>query len=257
MHVQHARQKLMINVITWLFAVGTIITAFNLYTTYTGNFVAQRAIFGQLTVGDASLVSGWAIFFAGFFYALVVVKPEMLKRQRENMTMALKLEAAENPDMYDAATDVYSRQYFERLLEAYFREFKELGQNLSVFSVKIVCDQALQDYALSGAARAVQLILVEHNQNAILARVDDCTLAILSPYMERNEAAKFEGLLYAAVANSKHLPFMAKCDVDHADYPNYAKTAEGTIRGIFAALSVRQNPENPKIEVMLGQTAHA
>ena len=159
--------------------------------------------------------------------------------------------------MFDAASGVYSREYFEKLLGAYFQEFKELDRKLCVFSVKIGCDAALYDYALSGAVAEVRAVLKEHDDNAIVARLDDNALAIVSPFMERKEADAFESALHHSISNSPLLPFMAKCDIDHANYPRYAKTAEGTIRGIIASLGVSQNEEPAKIEVELSDTAIA
>ena len=255
MHAKHARQNLMIDAITWLFAIGAVITAVNFFVTKASGVIIQHMIFGHMTVNEAISVSGWAIFFAGFFYALVVVKPELLRRQREYRVMSLKLEAANNPQMYDAKTGVHSREYFEKLLAAYFKEFKELDRNLWVFSVKIGCDPALYDFTISGVVGEIHEIIKLHDENAILARLDDNTLAIVSPFIEHKEAAAFESALHKAVSNSSHLPFMAKCDIEHANYPRYSSTADGNIRGVFATLGVPKNYESPKLEVVLSEGA--
>ena len=62
MHAKHARQNVMIDAITWLFAVGAIITAFNFFITEASGIVIQHMIFGEMTVSEVISVSGWSIF---------------------------------------------------------------------------------------------------------------------------------------------------------------------------------------------------
>ncbi len=175
------QKNYMIGVNTWLFAVGAILAGYNTYVNLPSAKSVGGFVIGSFTQLDGLMLSSFAIMLSGFFYSLVILKPDMLKRNRERQLMKLKVLAVEHDDFKDRATKLYNGQYFHQLLNKYLEEFNALDETMGITLIEVQSSTMDLDQDIKSIADTLSATIRPYD---VVARIDNNLVAVLTPYIK-------------------------------------------------------------------------
>ncbi|MEM9279561.1 MAG: diguanylate cyclase, partial [Pseudomonadota bacterium] len=137
-------------------------------------------VWGSFTQKDGIMLSSFAIMLAGFFYSLAILKPDMLKRNRERQLMKLKVRAAQHEDLVDKATDLYNGNYFLQILKTYLTEFNALNETLGLVLIEVKSSRPHLEKDIRTIADSISGTARDYD---VIARLDNNLIAILTPHI--------------------------------------------------------------------------
>ena len=170
--------EIMIGINTWLFGVGATLMGYHAYFGVPLDDGSRPAIFANLTQAEAITVSSFAIMMAGFFYSLVVLKPDMLKRNRERKLIALKAEAARHSDYIDPLTGLSNLDYFKRAVDSYLEETIALDKTLGVLIIEVSAQSTYYKDAMQNVVSELRGTARDYD---VIAKYDLNKIAVLTP----------------------------------------------------------------------------
>lgn len=214
---------LMVGVNTWLFGVGALMVGYNAYFGISISAAERKPLLGQLSTADAMMISSFAIMLAGFFYSLIILKPDMLKKQRERKLMALKVKASQHLDFSDKTTGLHNKDYLIQVTRGYLQEFNALDQTLGILVVKISAPRDVHVEALRAVASTLQGTARDYD---VVSRIGFDTIAVLVPHIKKQDLVSISNRYHSVLAHSHVMPFMVDCSIGFAANEKNINTAE-------------------------------
>jgi len=196
------QKNYMIGINTWLFAVGAVLAGYNTYINLPSTSGNGGFVIGNFTQMDGIMLSSFAIMLSGFFYSLIILKPDMLKRNRERQLMKLKVLAVEHEDFTDPLTRLYNGNYFHQLLNKYLEEFNALNETLGITVIEV-------DSPATNLNRDVKIIASTLSSTIrsydVVARIDKNLIAVLTPYIKPDDIQIISARFNTMIQNTKNL----------------------------------------------------
>ncbi|MEM9329677.1 MAG: diguanylate cyclase [Pseudomonadota bacterium] len=235
------QKNYMVGVNTWLFAMGALLVGYNAYIGLPAKAGDGHLIWGNFSQKDAVMVSSLAIMLAGFFYSVAILKPDILKRNRERQLMKLKVMATQHCDFIDDSTQLYNGEYFLQILKAYLDEFKSVDRTLGLIMVEIKSDKSRLEDDLQLVAAALDTVARDYD---VISRLDENLIAILTPHIVKTEFTPILTRFQKAVSASKDLPEDCICSFGTAINSDETNTPAQMVESAAQSLHIakRLNP---------------
>lgn len=174
----------MIIINTWLFALGSVLVFYHWYQGIVTKNESLLVSITKLTANDGILLSTVAVMIGGLFYSIIILRPDLAKRQREKELLKLTMNATKHLDYTDLATGLSNQLYFEKTLETYLNEFKMTEEHLGLF----VIDLAIEHPAPSMGLKEIGEILVTMSRDYdVVAKLDGKRFAIITPHIQSED----------------------------------------------------------------------
>jgi diguanylate cyclase (GGDEF)-like protein len=174
----------MVVINTWLFAVGSVLVFFHWYQGIASKNVSLLQAVSELTMNDGILLSTVAIMIGGLFYSIIILRPDVAKRQREKELLKLAMEATKHTDYTDPETGLYNQKYFEITLKSYLDEFDMTQEVLGVFIVDINNDTYSRTKNIKETASEILSMFRDYD---VIARTGTRRFAIITPHLNSED----------------------------------------------------------------------
>lgn len=178
------RKNHMVVINTWLFAVGSVLVFFHWYQGIASKNVSLLQAVSELTMNDGILLSTVAIMIGGLFYSIIILRPDVAKRQREKELMKLAMEATKHTDYTDEETGLYNQKYFEITLKSYLDEFEMTKEVLGLFIVDINNDTYSKSQNVKETADEILSMFRDYD---VIARIGARRFAIITPHLNSED----------------------------------------------------------------------
>lgn len=239
-----SKQNLMITVNTCLFAVGAILVGYNTYFGVSRAAADRTSFLGGMSVNDAMLLSSFAIMLSGFFYSLAILKPDMLKRNRERKLMLLKVDASKHHDFIDAPTGLPNLQYLIQVMSNYLEEYNAMDQTLGVLIIRVYADKGYQLDAMKAAANALNGTARDYD---VVASTSFDKLAVLTPDIQSNDLFAISSRYHSVLKQAKGMPYMATFSIGFAANNKTNNTAIEVLDVAEQNLQINKRLFEPKL----------
>lgn len=233
--------EIMIGINTWLFGVGATLMGYHAYYGVPLDDGNRPAIFANLTQAEAITVSSFAIMMAGFFYSLVVLKPDMLKRNRERKLIALKAEAERHTDYVDPLTGLSNFDYFKRAVDSYLEETIALDKALGVLIIEVNAQSTYYKDAMHNVVSALRGTARDYD---VIAKYDLNKIAVLTPDIHSRDLTSIS-IRYRSLFSGRISAVGGyNCSIGFASSSKKMNTSQAIINGALNNLVVTRRLEH-------------
>ncbi|MDJ0614618.1 MAG: diguanylate cyclase [Rhizobiaceae bacterium] len=237
----------MIGINTWLFGVGAILVGYNAYVGLPLDGGNRQAIFADLTQAEALTVSSFAIMMAGFFYSLIVLKPDMLMRNRERKLIALKAEAGRHSDFSDPFTGLSNLQYFKLVMDSYLEEAIALDKTLGVLVIEVNAQSTYYKDAMLNVANTIESTARDYD---VVAKIDLNKIAVLTPNIAAHDLVAISNRYQAVLSGQMSSIARYDCIIGFAASNKTANTSESIIEVALNNLTVNRRLSAPHLRAV-------
>ena len=196
------QKNYMIIVNTWLFGLGSVLVFYHWYSGLAQKNQDILTSITQLTVNDKILLSTVALLIGGLFYSIVILRPDMAKRQREKELLTLTIEATHHNDYTDSATGFYNHLYFEKTLNSYLSEFNVHEKKLGIFFIDIVANTAVPDDLLKEIGN---ILLNTARDYDIVARTGVSRFGVITPHIKTEDLGSIRNRIMSKLKECENL----------------------------------------------------
>ncbi len=235
--------QVMIGINTWLFGVGAILVGYNAYFGLPLDGGNREAIFADLTQAEALTVSSFAIMMAGFFFSLIVLKPDMLMRNRERKLIALKAEAGRHSDFCDPLTGLSNLEYFKLVMESYLEESIALDKTLGVLIIEVNAQSSYYKDAMLNVASSIQGTARDYD---VVAKLDLNKIAVLTPDIAAHDLASISNRYRAVLGGQMSSMGRYECVIGFAASNKKVNTPDMIIDVALNNLAVTRRLSSPQ-----------
>jgi len=227
--------KVMIGINTWLFGVGAMIVGYNSYQGLPLDGGDRVAIFANLTQAEALTVSSFAIMMAGFFYSLIVLKPDMLIRNRERKLIALKAEAGRHSDYNDPLTGLPNLTYFKLVMDSYLEETLALDKTLGILVIEVNAQSTFHKDAMLNVAQLLEATARDYD---VVAKIGLNKIAVLTPNIATHDLVAISNRYKATFSGAASTLARYECNIGFAASSKKNNTSESILDVALSNLAV-------------------
>lgn len=199
---QDKQKNYMVIINTWLFGLGSVLVFYHWYIGIAQKNKDILTSITELTVNDKILLSTVALMIGGLFYSIVILRPDLAKRQREKELLALTIEATHHTDYTDRSTGFYNHLYFEKTLNSYLCEFNVHDKNLGIFFVDIIADNVIPDELLSDIGNTLINTARDYD---IVARIGMNRFGVITPHIKPEDLISIRNRFMAKLQEIENL----------------------------------------------------
>ena len=232
------RRKMLIAVNTWLFGMGAMLVAYNAYIALPEGGAVNAYLVGDISQREAVTLSSFAMMLAGFFYSLVILKPELLRRSRQMKLITLDLDGQGREEFLDKMTHLPNRAYFDKAIDFYLEECAAIDEIVGVFAIRVRCNHECYVEAMRLVSKRIRDAARDSD---LVARVDTSTFAIIMPHMKKADFPLIAERFQSALGQPQPKPFMYTCKIGFAASGRKAKTKEVIMGDLEANLQQSQH----------------
>lgn len=175
------QKNYMIVINTCLFAMGAVLVFYHWFVGFAQRKNDALSTISQITLNDTLLLSTVAILIGGLFYSIVILRPDIAKRQREKELLELTIEATHHDDYTDAITGRYNSLYFQKTLSSYLTEFNLADKSLGLLFIDVINQDEVSNNILKTIGDALINTARDYD---IVARIDLKRFAVITPHIE-------------------------------------------------------------------------
>lgn len=228
---------IMVGVNTWLFGVGALLVGYNAYFGIYKELDSSTGLLGGLTAHHAMMLSSFAIMMAGFFYSLVILKPDLIKHNLERKLMALKIKASQHDDFSDKTTGLHNKGYFLQVTKSYLDECNALDQTLGMLVIQVAGPRDMHVDSMRGVAKCLQRNARDYD---VVARIGFDTIAVLTPHILKQDLAAISLRYQTVLAKEPDIPFMVDCKIGYSHNEKKSDSPERILQAAEQSLQVHR-----------------
>lgn len=235
------QKNYMVGINTWLFAVGAVLAGYNTYINLPTTVGDGSIVWANFTQKDGIMVSSFAIMMAGFFYSLAILKPDMLKRNRERQLMKLNMEAVHHEELFDSSTELYNGEYLVKILKSYLDEFNAVNETIGLIIIELQSPPLGLNVKLKSAAQAIASTARDYD---VVTRLDGNLLAVVTPHITSADLSSISNRFLKHIMADEKLQNNCKLSIGTASNDEQIKTAQALIEAAAKSLQIgkRLNP---------------